>query len=334
MHTLTKYGRERTMRSTEKTLTIMTCILALCVISGLSATAQDQAEAISAEYPFESNYVEVNGSKIHYVDVGEGDPIIFLHGNPTSSYLWRNVIPHLQSQGRCIAPDLIGMGKSDKPDIEYTFFDHVKYIEGFIEALDLKNVTFVIHDWGSGIGFHYAMGHEDNVKAIAFMEAFVQVWDSYESMPPQGEGIFRQMRKPDVGWNMVVKQNMFVEQILPSAAGRELTDAEMEHYRAPFLEESSRKPVWKWPNEVSIGGEPADTTAAINAYNAKLQKSELPKLMLTVAPGFLLGPDRAQWCKDNLKNLDTVHLGPGSHFIQEQYPHEIGEAIAQWYKKL
>ena len=308
--------------------------LMLATICPLTTFAQSENKVISEDFPFESNYIEVDGSKIHYVDVGEGDPIIFLHGNPTSSYLWRNIIPYLSANARCIAPDLIGMGKSDKPDIEYTFFEHVNYIEGFIKALNLKNVTLVIHDWGSGIGFQYAMNHQDNIKGIAFMEAFVQVWDSYESMPPQGQMIFKQMRKPDIGWNMVVKQNAFVEQILPSATGRALTDTEMDHYRAPFLEESSRKPVWKWPNEVSIGGEPSETTTAINAYNQKLQKSTLPKLMLTVTPGFLLGPDRAQWCIDNLTNLETQHLGPGSHFMQEQYPHEIGDAISDWYAKL
>ena len=138
-------------------------------------------QKISVDFPYQSHYISVHGSKIHYIDKGEGDPILFLHGNPTSSYLWRNIIPHLTSLGRCIAPDLIGMGKSDKPDIEYRFFDHVKYIEGFIEQMGLKNLTLVIHDWGSGLGFHYAMGHENNVKGIAFMEAILMPisWDQF-----------------------------------------------------------------------------------------------------------------------------------------------------------
>ena len=316
----------------------LSLLIPLVLVSlSLPALAQEVAapgKPISAEFPFESNFVEVRGSKIHYVDVGEGDPVLFLHGNPTSSYLWRNIIPYIQPHARCIAPDLIGMGKSDKPDIDYSFLDHAKYIEGFIEALGLKNITFVVHDWGSGLGFHYAMRHEDNVKAIAFMEAFVQTWESYEAMGPQGAAIFRQMRTPDVGWNLVVVNNMFVEQILPSASGRPLTEEEMTHYREPFLEESSRKPIWMWPNEVPIGGEPAETAKIVNEYNAKLQQSDLPKLMFTVTPGILLNEVRAQWCKDNLSNLEVVHLGPGSHFIQEQYPHEIGEAIAAWYQKL
>ena len=315
--------------------TVRSAIALLLVMStGAFASNVSADDVISADFPFESNFVEVHGSKIHYVDVGEGDPILFLHGNPTSSYLWRNIIPHLQPHGRCIAPDLIGMGKSDKPEIDYSFEDHVKYIEGFIQALDLKNITLVIHDWGSGIGFQYAMSHEDNVRGIAFMEAFVQVWESYDAMPLQGQGIFRLMRTPDVGWNMVVKQNMFVEQILPSAAGRPLTEAEMNAYRAPFLEESSRRPVWKWPNEVPIGGEPASTDAAIRAYQTRLQQSDLPKLMFTVEPGFLLGPERAAWAKQHLKNLQTIHLGPGAHYIQEQYPHEIGKALAKWHQSL
>ncbi len=318
-----------------KTLFIVMAVVLVSMT--LPAFAQEDAavsKPISGDFPFEPNFVEVHGSKMHYVDVGEGDPVVFLHGNPTSSYLWRNIIPYIQPRARCIAPDLIGMGRSGKPDIDYSFVDHIKYIEGFIEALDLKNITFVVHDWGSGIGFHYAMRHEDNVKAIAFMESFVQPWDSYEAMGPQGAALFRQMRTPKLGWDLVVGNNMFVEQILPFASGRALTEEEMEHYRAPFLVEASRKPVWKWPNEVPIGGEPAVTTKIVNEYNAKLQQSKLPKLMLTVTPGVLLNPERAQWCEENLSNLETVHLGPGSHFIQEQYPHEIGEAIAAWYEKL
>lgn len=294
----------------------------------------DAGEEISAEFPFESNFVEVKGSKIHYVDVGEGDPILFLHGNPTSSYLWRNIIPYMKGQGRCIAPDLIGMGKSDKPDIDYTFFDHVEYIEGFIEELGLKNITLVIHDWGSGIGFHYAMRNEDNVKAIAFMEAILLPIPSWEVMQEPMKTMFKNMRTPDLGWQLVGVNNMFVEQILPGAVARGLTEAEMEHYRAPFLEEASRKPVWVWPNQVPIAGEPADVVAAVNAYNAKLQESDLPKLLFHVTPGALITAPALAWCKENLTNLETVDLGAGIHFVQEDYPHTIGAKLAEWHKGL
>ncbi|MFQ5796172.1 MAG: haloalkane dehalogenase [Candidatus Bipolaricaulia bacterium] len=220
-------------------------------------------QEISADFPYKSNYVEVLGSKMHYVDEGEGDPILFLHGQPTSSYLWRNIVPHLTSLGRCIALDLIGFGKSDKPDIEYRFFDHVKYVEGFIETMGLKNITLVIHDWGSALGFYYAMRHEDNVKGIAFMEAILMPIASWEDFPKDFQEIFRAFRTPDVGWDMLVNQNMFVEQLVPGAAMRKLTEEEMNHYREPFKDPSSRKPVWRWPNELPIEGEPADVVEAV-----------------------------------------------------------------------
>lgn len=298
------------------------------------STPMDDGHPISADFPFEHKYVDVLDSRMAYIEVGEGEPILFLHGNPTSSYLWRNVIPHVQEQGRCIAPDLIGMGSSDKPDIEYSFADHARYLDAFIEALDLSDITLVLHDWGSGLGFHYARRHPDNVKAIVFMEAFVQSWPSYEAMPPQGQMMFRQMRTPEAGWNYVVKQNAFIEQILPMAAGRPLTPEEMQHYRAPFVDEASRKPVWKWPNEVPIGGEPADVARSVEEYGRWLEKSEIQKLMFTVEPGFLLSGERAQWCRDHLKNLTEIRLGPGVHYIQEQYPHTIGQATAKWLREI
>ncbi len=186
------------------------------------------SEAISAAFPFESKYIDVLGSKMHYIDEGSGDPILFLHGNPTSSYLWRNIIPHVTSRGRCIAPDLIGQGKSDKPDIEYGFFDNVKYIEGFIEALGLQNITLVIHDWGSGLGLHYAMRNESNIKGIAMMEAILMSVPSWEAFPPDFEKMFKAFRTPDVGWDMLVNQNMFVEGVLPGAMVRDLTEEEMK----------------------------------------------------------------------------------------------------------
>lgn len=305
-------------------------LLITAMITGLPVFAQEKAaKAISAEFPFESHYVEVAGSKIHYIDEGEGDPIVFLHGNPTSSYLWRNIIPYMTGLGRCIAPDLIGMGKSDKPDIDYSFFDHVKYIDGFIEELGLKNITFVIHDWGSGIGFHYLARHGGNVKAVAYMEAILQTIPSYEAMGSAGT-LFKNMRTPDVGWDLVVKQNIFIEQILPGAVQRKLSEEEMNHYREPYLEEASRKPVWKWPNELPIGGEPAEVVKAIDAYRDSLMKSHIPKLLFHTSSG----GDRIQWHKDNLMHLETVDIGPGGHYVQEENPHKIGEELARWYKEL
>ena len=289
---------------------------------------------ISADFPVKSNYVEIHGSKIHYIDEGTGDPILFLHGNPTSSYLWRNIVPHLTSLARCIAPDLIGMGKSDKPDIEYRFFDHLKYMEGFIERMGLKNITFVVHDWGSAIGFHYAMNHESNVKGLAFMEAILAPVDSWEMFAKEFVETFRAFRTPEVGWDMIVNKNMFVEQVLPGSIVRKLSEKEMNRYREPYQELASRKPVWQWPNELPIEGEPRDVVKAVVSYNQKLQQSGLPKLLFYAAPGVLIPGLMVEWCKANLKNLRTVDIGRGIHFLQEDNPHLIGSEIANWYKSL
>jgi len=289
---------------------------------------------ISADFPFESRYIEVHGSKIHYVEEGSGDPVLFLHGQPTSSYLWRNVIQHVSPVARAIAMDNIGFGKSDKPDIEYRFVDHVKYVEGFIEALGLKNVTLVIHDWGSALGFHYAMRNESNVKGIAFMEALLMPIPSLDAMPPGMKEIFTAFRTPEVGWDMIVNQNMFIEQLVPQMIVRQLTDAEMDAVRAPFTDPSTRLPLWRWPNEIPIGGEPADVHEIISAYAARLQESDLPKLFFHADPGAITPPPMVEMIKQSYKNLKTVDIGQGIHFIQEDNPHLIGEEIAAWYKTL
>ena len=291
-------------------------------------------QEISAAFPFESHYIEVEGSKIHYADEGDGDPILFLHGNPTSSYLWRNIMPHVTSEARTIAPDLIGMGKSDKPDIGYGFFDHVKYIDGFIDALGLKNITLVIHDWGSAIGFHYTARNESNVKGLAFMEAIIAPVPSWDAFPDSGREIFQAFRTPDVGLDLIVNKNVFVESVLPGSIVRTLTDEEMNTYREPFTDPSSRKPVYVWPNEIPIAGEPADMVEAVAAYNQKLQESELPKMLFYATPGALVPAPMVEWCKQNLKNLTTVDIGQGIHFLQEDTPHLIGSELAAWYSKL
>jgi len=292
------------------------------------------AENISPDFPFKSNYIEVNGSNMHYVDEGSGDPILFLHGNPTSSYLWRNIIPYMIPKGRCLALDLIGMGKSDKPDIEYRFFDHANYVEGFIEKMGLKNITLVVHDWGSALGFHYSMRNEDNIKAIAFMEAFILPVPSWDDFPADARDIFQAFRTPDQGWDLIVNKNMFVENVLPGSVVRGLTKEEMDHYREPFKEPLSRKPVWRWPNEIPIEGEPADVLDAVENYNSKLQDSELPKLLFYADPGALVSAPVVEWCKSSLKNLKAVNLGKGIHFLQEDHPHLIGSELAEWYKNL
>ena len=290
-------------------------------------------QTISADFPFESKYVEVHGSQLHYIDEGAGDPILFLHGNPTSSYLWRNIIPYLVPYGRCIAPDLIGMGKSDKPDLDYRFFDHANYVEGFIEKLELSNLTLVIHDWGSGLGFHYAMRHEDNIKGIAFMEAVMKPY-RWEDFPSDQKMGFKLFRTPGIGWFMISVMNMFLTQLLPQMVVRTLSEEEMDHYRAPFKTIKSRKPVRQWPVEIPIDGKPSDTHEVISNYSQKLQESGLPKLLFSASPGVAIDGAMLDWCKQNLKNLKVVDIGEGIHFVQEDNPHLIGEELAKWYQGL
>jgi len=290
-------------------------------------------KAISTNFPFESRYAEIDGSKIHYIDEGSGDPILFLHGNPTSSYLWRNIIPYLVPHGRCIALDLIGMGKSDKPDIDYRFFDHSKYVEGFIEKLGLSNLTLVVHDWGSALGFHYAMRHENNMKGMAFMEALMRPakWDDFPNDFRMG---FRLFRTPGIGWLMISVMNMFVTQILPQAIVRKLSEEEKNYYAAPYQTVQSRKPVRQWPCEIPIEGKPADVYEVISNYNQKLQESEVPKLLFFATPGGIINSKTVDWCKQNLQNLQVVDIGEGIHFLQEDNPHVIGEELAKWYQGL
>lgn len=290
-------------------------------------------KAISPDFPFESRYLEVAGSRMHYVEAGRGDPILFLHGNPTSSYLWRNVIPHLSPLGRCIAPDLIGMGRSDKPDLEYRFVDHARYLEGFIAKLGLARVTLVVHDWGSGLGFHYAMRNEGNVRGIAFMEAIVKP-STWADFPRDFRMGFRMFRAPLVGWVLIAVLNVFVRQLLPKAIVRPLTAEERRRYAEPYPTVASRKPLWRWPNEIPIDGEPADVHAVVSEYSRRLQASDLPKLLFHADPGGIIGPGELAWCRANLKNLETVDIGSGIHYLQEDNPHRIGSELARWFGAL
>ncbi|MEM7300347.1 MAG: haloalkane dehalogenase [Pseudomonadota bacterium] len=288
--------------------------------------------SISAEFPFESRYVEVQGQKIHYVEQGEGKPILFIHGNPTSSYLWRNIIPYAAQHGRAIALDLIGMGKSEKPDLRYRFEDHVPFVDGFIEALNLKDVTLVIHDWGSALGFHNAHRNPDNVRAIAFMEAVIRPmrWSDFPSDFKVG---FKLMRTPGLGWLMISGFNMFVNKILPSAVVRRLTDAEMAHYRAPYPTTGSRRPLRQWPCEIPIDGTPSDVHAIVEGYSRWLGETDTPMQLFCGTPGGTIQKSGLEWCQTTIKNLEIVDIGPGIHFLQEDNPHLIGERLGNWLER-
>jgi haloalkane dehalogenase len=288
------------------------------------------AEPISPEFPFESRYVDVLGSTVHYVEQGDGPTVLFLHGNPTSSYLWRNVIPHVTAVGRCVALDLIGMGRSGKPDIEYRFFDHARYLEAAIEALGLGELTLVLHDWGSALGFDWASRNASRVEGLVFMESFLLPAPGWEVFPEALRADFHAFRTPETGWDLLVRRNRFIEHVLPAAVIRPLTEAELDHYRRPFLDEASRTPLWRWPNEIPIAGAPADTHAVIEGYSAWLRSVCIPKLLLHADPGVLIPAPVVAWAEQHLPELTTVDLGPGIHYVQEDHPHAIGRAIADW----
>lgn len=290
-------------------------------------------EEISAEFPFESKFVEVSGQRIHYVEEGEGKPILFIHGNPTSSYLWRNIIPYAASHGRAIALDLIGMGKSDKPDLAYRFQDHVPFVDGFIEKLGLKDVTLVIHDWGSALGFHYAHRHSDNIRGIAFMEAVIRPMD-WAGFPKDFRVGFKMMRTPGVGWLMLSGLNMFVEKILPNAVVRTLTAEEMAIYRAPYKSVRSRRPLRRWPCEIPIEGSPSDVHQVVDGYSKWLGRTETPMILFYGSPGGTVQKSGVEWCRQTISNLKTVDIGPGVHFLQEDNPHLIGRELAGWIEGL
>ncbi|VVC77162.1 Haloalkane dehalogenase [Aquicella siphonis] len=292
---------------------------------------------ISSEYPFDSKFVTVNGSKIHYIDEGQGDVILFLHGMPSWSYLWRNVIPHLSKNARCIALDLVGCGRSEQPDIEYSIADHIQYVNGFIEKLNLKNIVFVAHSWGSTFALNYAKSHEDNVKAMAFMEPLFSpfaTWDEFNPGRPQVVETFKKFRTKDVGWDLIVNQDVFVSRIGDGGNLRSFTEVERKFYREPFESPRSRLPIWRAPQELPIAGEPVNVVNLIEEYNRWLRRTHLPILLFHVDQGAFISKDKLNWCKDNLKNLTTYDLGKGAYWYIEDYPHTISKELLNWYKKL
>jgi haloalkane dehalogenase len=282
-------------------------------------------------------YIEVLGSKMAYVDEGlsKGNaPVaLFLHGNPTSSYLWRNVIPHVAPQVRCVAPDLIGFGYSDKPDLAYRVEDHARYLQAFIEALDLTDVVLVLHDWGSALGLDWARRHSTQVKGLALMEfiAPVPTWLDLSATP---YGYLKTLRDPAIGRSLVIEHNVFIEEGLARGIVRQLSANEMEEYRRPFLNPNDREPVYRFPNELPIAGTPNDVYAMAVAYHEWLLATETPKLFFHAQPGIFIPPSRAEFYRTHLKSCHVVDLGQGLHYLQEDHPDMIGQEIAAWLKML
>jgi haloalkane dehalogenase len=288
---------------------------------------------VSAHNTFTIQYVNIHGPRMAYIDTNETHELdataIFLHGNPTSSYIWRNIIPHVMPKVRCVAPDLIGMGLSEKPDLSYRFEDHVRYLDAFIDTMIPKGrVILVLQDWGSALGFHWARRHEERVAGIAFME-FMRPFRSWEDLgSAQGQALFKAFRAAETGRKMLVEDNMFITTVLPGGVVRELSAEEMAHYASPYPTEKSREPVYRWPNEISIEGYPEDVHALVQRYHDWLLRSETPKLLFWADPGALVREKEVQWYSKNLQNLETIFLGKGLHYLQEDHPHQIGETIA------
>ena len=289
---------------------------------------------LDARFPFEKRWLDIDGVPMAYVDVGEGDPIVFLHGNPTSSYLWRNVLPHVVPLGRCIAPDLVGMGDSGKlPEpgaLSYSFVEHRRYLDGLLDELGVDGgVTFVVHDWGSALGFDWANRHRDAVAGIVYMEAIVRPL-RWEEWPPQARSIFEGLRSA-AGEEMVLEKNLFVEAVLPASVLRTLTAEEMAEYRRPFAEPGeARRPTLTWPRQIPIDGEPVEVREIVADYADWLATSDVPKLLVVADPGAILTGGQLEFCR-RWPNQREVTVA-GNHFLQEDSPDDIGLAIAAWLR--
>ena len=278
-------------------------------------------------------YIDVLGKQIAYVEMGEGDPIIFQHGNPTSSYLWRNIMPQLQSLGRCNAMDLIGMGDSekleDKGNMTYSYDTHKKYFDGFLDAIGVEsNATLVIHDWGSALGFDWANDYPQRVKAICYMEGIVQSME-WEDWNEDAKGIFQGFRSP-AGEEMILEKNLFIEAVLPGSILRKLSDAEMNEYRRPFNDKKSRRPTLDWPRQIPLENDPPEICKIVDSYSQWMAENNIPKLFINAEPGAILIGKQREFCR-TWKNQKEVTV-KGSHFIQEDSPNEIGNAIFDWLK--
>lgn len=277
--------------------------------------------------------LSVLGSTIAYREAGSAEaPVtLFLHGNPTSSYIWRNIIPHVAPVARCIAPDLIGFGQSGKPDIAYRFADHARYLDAFLEAAGLTSAYLVAQDWGTALAFHLAARRPDFVRGLAFMEFIrpMPTWEDFHQSPAARE-TFRKFRTPGEGEKLILEHNAFIERVLPGSVIRELSEEEMAAYRAPFPTPQSRRPIWRLPNELPITGRPPDVVAALEQAHAALASSHYPKLLFVGDPGALVSPAFAERFARTLHDCRVVRLGAGAHYLQEDHPETIGRTLAGW----
>ncbi|GAT67864.1 haloalkane dehalogenase [Planomonospora sphaerica] len=275
------------------------------------------------------NTVEVLDSHLAYTETGEGEAVVFLHGNPTSSHIWRNVVPHVADRARCLAPDLIGMGSSGKPDIAYRFADHARYLDAWFDALRLDRAVLVGYDWGGSLALDLAARHPGRVRGVALLEAFVRpmTWAEY---PAQAVPLFQALRTPGEGERMALEENWFIETAL-RATNPGISDADLAVYRTPYPDPASRRPLLQWPREIPLDGEPADVRDRFLAYGGWMADTpDVPKLLLTVEPGSLISPEIVAWCRANVAGLEVEGIGPAGHHAPEDRPDEIGRAVARW----
>lgn len=291
--------------------------------------------SISEQLTIERKYVQVLDSRMSYLEEGSGKPLLYIHGNPTSAYLWRNVMPYTSDTHRSIAIDLIGMGRSDKPDIDYGYGDHARYLSAFIDALDLQDITLVAHDWGAALAWDYARQNPDRVARIAFMEGVLPPSFPISDIRVMGETgeALTALRDPEQGHELVIEGNMFVEQMLPGFVNRPLGDEAMNEYRTPFLEPGDRHPTLQWPRELPIEGTPESTTAIMGEIQAFMASTEMQALFLYASPGVVAPPEVAEWYVAQIENIETTYVGQGFHFIQEDQPDAIGRALNDWLRR-
>lgn len=273
-------------------------------------------------------------STMFHRELGSGRPIVFLHGNPTSSHLWRHVMPAVGA-GRRLAPDLIGMGRSGKPDVGYAFDDHTRYLDAWFDALDLDEVVLVGHDWGGALAFDWAARHPGRVRGLAFLETIVKPM-AWEEFPAAGRDLFRSIRTPGVGETMVLDKNAFLTELLPFTVASGLADEDLQVYLEPYPTPESRRPLLQWPRSMPLGGEPADVVARIERYDAWLAASpDVPKLLLAFepGPGAMIGPELVEWCAANIAGLEIEHFGPAGHHAPEDQPESIATAVRDWAER-
>jgi len=315
----------------KKTIFKITITITLTML--ITATSIN-SQSISADFPFESKFVTIEGAKLHYIESGFGDPILFLHGVPMSSYSWRNIIPHLEKDARCIAIDFMGFGKSDKPNIGYTFDEQYHYLEAFIASLKLKNITLVMTDIGGILGQKYARLHPENIKAMTFMETPISdAVTFYKNGVMMQRMMFGMTGKDKLGYRMFVKKNMFIK-MMPQLIKRKLTKEEKQFYSSPFPTEKSRIPMFILPNSFPQKGKNAqegDMGDYLNKNSKWLISSKHPKLILTAKPGMLMNKKTIKWAKTNLQEVQIENVGKAKHLMEEDLPHQIGEQLRGWY---